>query len=180
MVPGSRSLRSLARDDNSMETWLAWPRSSKLSIPQRLPQAPRGGLLQHRRAQRDVGEREAAVPEQDGLVVALAARLLSRDDLRELAVQSRLRELARLDMGAQRAELAALALAPVVDHQLVHRVCQRQLHRAHGAVGHHEVAGLHPEIGRAHVCTPVTNAPLVCRLLLQKKHTTTNNVEHTL
>src|SRR3546814_9882927 len=25
------------------------------------------------------------------------------------------------------------------------------------------------EIGRAHVCTPVTNAPLVCRLLLENK-----------
>src|SRR3546814_10473610 len=25
-----------------------------------------------------------------------------------------------------------------------------------------------PEIGRAHVCTPVTNAHLVCRLLLEK------------
>src|SRR3546814_8557025 len=25
------------------------------------------------------------------------------------------------------------------------------------------------KIGRAHVCTPVTNAPLVCRLLLEKK-----------
>src|SRR3546814_8430616 len=25
------------------------------------------------------------------------------------------------------------------------------------------------EIGRAHVCTPVTNAPLVCRLLLEKQ-----------
>src|SRR3546814_8987656 len=25
------------------------------------------------------------------------------------------------------------------------------------------------EIGRAHVCTPVTNAPLVCRLLLSNK-----------
>src|SRR3546814_727318 len=28
----------------------------------------------------------------------------------------------------------------------------------------------HGEIGRAHVCTPVTNAPLVCRLLLEKKN----------
>src|SRR3546814_10219235 len=28
---------------------------------------------------------------------------------------------------------------------------------------------LMPEIGRAHVCTPVTNAHLVCRLLLEKK-----------
>src|SRR3546814_5461402 len=28
------------------------------------------------------------------------------------------------------------------------------------------------EIGRAHVCTPVTNAHIVCRLLLAKKKTT--------
>src|SRR3546814_3268986 len=28
-----------------------------------------------------------------------------------------------------------------------------------------------PEIGRAHVRTPVTNAHLVCRLLLETKHT---------
>src|SRR3546814_3338751 len=28
------------------------------------------------------------------------------------------------------------------------------------------------EIGRAHVCTPVTNAHIVCRLLLDKKKTT--------
>src|SRR3546814_18840493 len=27
------------------------------------------------------------------------------------------------------------------------------------------------EIGRAHVCTPVTNAHIVCRLLLEKKYT---------
>src|SRR3546814_1521387 len=27
------------------------------------------------------------------------------------------------------------------------------------------------QIGRAHVCTPVTNAHLVCRLLLEKKKT---------
>src|SRR3546814_10401274 len=30
------------------------------------------------------------------------------------------------------------------------------------------VRGGRPEIGRAHVCTPVTNANLVCRLLLEK------------
>src|SRR3546814_2769914 len=30
--------------------------------------------------------------------------------------------------------------------------------------------GLESKIGRAHVCTPVTNAHLVCRLLLEKKH----------
>src|SRR3546814_6171816 len=32
------------------------------------------------------------------------------------------------------------------------------------------------KIGRAHVCTPVTNAHLVCRLLLTKKNKTYNEV----
>src|SRR3546814_6881208 len=32
--------------------------------------------------------------------------------------------------------------------------------------------GVTPEIGRAHVWTPVTNAHLVCRLLLEKKNYT--------
>src|SRR3546814_5021812 len=31
-------------------------------------------------------------------------------------------------------------------------------------------ADIEPEIGRAHVCTPVTNAHLVCRLLLETKN----------
>src|SRR3546814_7391556 len=35
------------------------------------------------------------------------------------------------------------------------------------------------EIGRAHVCTPVTNAHLVCRLLLEKKNTSNDtNTQH--
>src|SRR3546814_3238785 len=34
------------------------------------------------------------------------------------------------------------------------------------------------EIGRAHVCTPVTNAPLVCRLLLEKKKPDTSTKYH--
>src|SRR3546814_9104142 len=33
-------------------------------------------------------------------------------------------------------------------------------------------SGVAPEIGRAHVCTPVTNAHLVCRLLLEKNKKT--------
>src|SRR3546814_3840831 len=32
------------------------------------------------------------------------------------------------------------------------------------------------EIGRAHVCTPVTNAHLVCRLLLEKKKDTQHGI----
>src|SRR3546814_8579053 len=31
------------------------------------------------------------------------------------------------------------------------------------------IVGIWRQIGRAHVCTPVTNAHLVCRLLLEKK-----------
>src|SRR3546814_2266700 len=42
---------------------------------------------------------------------------------------------------------------------------------AHGGIAAdaHEIA--HAEIGRAHVCTPVTNAHLVCRLLLEQNKT---------
>src|SRR3546814_7655384 len=40
-----------------------------------------------------------------------------------------------------------------------------------GAVGASEI-----EIGRAHVRTPVTNAQLVCRLLLEKKKKQTRNI----
>src|SRR3546814_3584508 len=35
-----------------------------------------------------------------------------------------------------------------------------------------------PEIGRAHVCTPVTNAQLVCRLLLETKKPHHNKKHH--
>src|SRR3546814_10677270 len=34
------------------------------------------------------------------------------------------------------------------------------------------------KIGRAHVCTPVTNAHLVCRLLLEKKKQTATYTRH--
>src|SRR3546814_4323273 len=34
------------------------------------------------------------------------------------------------------------------------------------------------KIGRAHVCTPVTHAHLVCRLLLEKKQPTTTYTRH--
>src|SRR3546814_5748544 len=44
-----------------------------------------------------------------------------------------------------------------------------------GFVAHSEDVFEKATIGRAHVCTPVTNAHLVCRLLLQTK---TENREH--
>src|SRR3546814_5125219 len=37
--------------------------------------------------------------------------------------------------------------------------------------GSHDYPGI-DKIGRAHVCTPVTNAHLVCRILLEKKNKT--------
>src|SRR3546814_1757396 len=39
-------------------------------------------------------------------------------------------------------------------------------------------AGRESEIGRAHACTPVTNAHLVCRLLLEKKNTDNHPDQH--
>src|SRR3546814_7702554 len=59
-------------------------------------------------------------------------------------------------------------------HRLAQKMAsrkRRQLYRPdigeHGLVtGRH---GRGSEIGRAHVCTPVTNAHLVCRLMLEKK-----------
>src|SRR4051794_13812614 len=95
-------------------------------------------------AERDVGEAEAAMPEEDRLVLAHAPRLGAADDLAELTMQRRLGELPRLDMGAQGSEHAALALSPIVDDQLVHDVGQRQLDRAHRAVRDDETALLDP------------------------------------
>src|SRR3546814_5494782 len=40
-------------------------------------------------------------------------------------------------------------------------------------------AGRLPKIGRAHVCTPVTNAHLVCRLLLEQTNKTVEYRKHT-
>src|SRR3546814_9001457 len=40
-------------------------------------------------------------------------------------------------------------------------------------VGAHSTALQQEQIGRAHVCTPVTNEQLVCRLLLAKKQEAT-------
>src|SRR3546814_8194041 len=42
------------------------------------------------------------------------------------------------------------------------------------------IIGKIAQIGRAHVCTPVTNAHLVCRLLLEKKKRTTCTHAHTI
>src|SRR3546814_9010382 len=53
------------------------------------------------------------------------------------------------------------------------RVAAQAPTRASSAGGglSHRAAAI--QIGRAHVCTPVTNAQLVCRLLLEQNNTTT-------
>src|SRR3546814_8610049 len=51
--------------------------------------------------------------------------------------------------------------------------------REKGEAGDPKVEADVRQIGRAHVCTPVTHAHLVCRLLLENKQLTTNNTIHT-
>src|SRR3546814_3702913 len=53
--------------------------------------------------------------------------------------------------------------------QFRHDLSRGALDHLHGMVGRRAEIDIFPEIGRAHVLTPVTNAHLVCRLLLEKK-----------
>src|SRR3546814_9237455 len=64
----------------------------------------------------------------------------------------------------QEAQVRASAFRDAAVHEqqgLLHRFA-RQSYPLAGGTGR--------EIGRAHVCTPVTNAHLVCRLMLEKKN----------
>src|SRR3546814_4912035 len=58
--------------------------------------------------------------------------------------------------------LWALAVAGFDAHELAPRVTESLLHLA-------SLAFMYAPLGRAHVCTPVPNAPLVCRPLLANK-----------
>src|SRR3546814_2116909 len=62
----------------------------------------------------------------------------------------------------------------VADHP---RHQHTRLDRGHRLVHHALLLGV-VEIGRAHVSTPVTNAHLVCRLLLEKKKKNTNELHN--
>src|SRR3546814_7305917 len=68
--------------------------------------------------------------------------------------------------------IALVALSPrgLVDQQAVDAAAQLGAAR-HDVDDALAVVGFPAKIGRAHVCTPVTNAHLVCRLLLEKKKT---------
>src|SRR3546814_9979204 len=55
------------------------------------------------------------------------------------------------------------------------RLSQAWRHEVHENSNPSLLMNFNAEIGRAHVCTPVTNAHLVCRLLLEK----TNKSSHT-
>ena len=84
------------------------------------------------------------MPKEVRLVLALTSGLPADNNLGQLGMQRLLRELAGLDMRAQRTELAGAALAPIVHHDLGHDVGEVELDRAHGAVGHDERARLDP------------------------------------
>src|SRR3546814_7970271 len=88
-----------------------------------------------------------------------------------------------LSSGFHRSALSLLASEHAVQEKLGHRYEKVGVHADHTAepraayvspeaIGDAEgglIGGLMYEIGRAHVWTPVTNAQLVCRLLLKKK-----------
>src|SRR3546814_7391089 len=60
--------------------------------------------------------------------------------------------------------LEAVAERPALTCVPTHHLARRAA--SEGASLHHVSSYWIREIGRAHVCTPVTNAPLICRLLL--------------
>src|SRR3546814_1368997 len=78
---------------------------------------------------------------------------------------------AELDIGGA----GGIRVCNGADHKLDLRCCRTRFRPgrsrrqpesdAHSAT----ISNHRPKIGRAHVCTPVTNAHLVCRLLLAKK-----------
>src|SRR3546814_6011277 len=58
----------------------------------------------------------------------------------------------------------------IIDHMnIIHALERRDTELAEQLVRQHALDLAAHEIGRAHVCTPVTNAPLVCRSLLETK-----------
>src|SRR3546814_28262 len=100
------------------------------------------------------------------------------DAIDQLPVQFRtvfvLRQIEELDVG-EVAETLGINVATVKTR---HMRAKRRLQRALASKLGKALVDILPftseahersEIGRAHVCTPVTNAHLVCRLLLEKK-----------
>src|SRR5882757_4498145 len=82
------------------------------------------GFFTHRMAERNVRQGKPAMQEQVGFIVVLPARLETGDDLAEFSVQRGYGQFSRLDVSAQTAELAAAALAPVIDDELCHHISQ--------------------------------------------------------
>src|SRR3546814_10132297 len=75
-----------------------------------------------------------------------------------------------LDVIGARLRDLAISSSPLADADLRFRQAAGGLRFVcHNGISHEIVYGR--EIGRAHVLTPVTNAHLVCRLLLEKKKT---------
>src|SRR3546814_2786143 len=60
---------------------------------------------------------------------------------------------------------------PAVNLTMTPEECSAEVLRALYGYLPEEIRGDGDKIGRAHVCTPVTNAHLVCRLLPEKKNT---------
>src|SRR5206468_2193128 len=126
----------------AMASLSPWER--ELSIDQRLADAELLCFLQHGGTESDVGQRQAAMPAQDRFAIILAAGLLAGDDFRELAMDARLADEARIDMRPERAELAGAKLAEIIDDDLVHDRGHGEFERAHRAIGDHAGALFYP------------------------------------
>src|SRR3546814_7335700 len=95
---------------------------------------------------------------------------------RRIAVEQMVSAVFLDEYGAMISRFPDIMVAVLYDSD--HPVCAASLRNNAGGLFSEQYLDA-PEIGRAHVCTPVTNAHLLCRLLLENKKTTINQKDHT-
>ena len=84
-----------------------------------------GNAGKHGVAERDIGQRETAMPEKDGFVIALTTGFQPCDHLSEFSVVARFIELPRFEMGAQCPEAAGTSLAEIIHEEFVGNIGKR-------------------------------------------------------
>src|SRR3546814_6153377 len=86
--------------------------------------------------------------------------------------------LGRITAHGQTTQTALSQLRPLLDaSELVAQSTVSHVNAVQATLKANEEQMAGQEIGRAHVRTPVTNAHIVCRLLLEKKKTKTKNTK---
>src|SRR3546814_9362794 len=104
-----------------------------------------------------------------GLILAIWA-MVSAKSAKQLASEARNAVMARMNTQEDLDRIARVqAVLEAAKDVALRRQSANPAFAAAGRKLTDDVQTLLVEIGRAHVCTPVTNAHLVCRLLLDKK-----------